>query len=141
MASTCTMIGENGGHLVFIYPTEIRSRLFRFCFAAWKQIEMFVYFPGYGIKMSTIDPEFLIRDTNLGREGRGWFDAVLTMNIIEKLPTPNLQCKIEEYRNVADLKRIQENHEKCIIEEFHKNWSKRNESCNPFILNNYKYSM
>ena len=102
---------------------------------------MFVYFPGYGIKMSTIDPEFLIRDTHLGREGRGWFDAVLTMNIMEKLPTANLQCKIEEYRNVADLKRIQEDHEKCIVEEFLNNWSKRNESCNPFIVDNYRSSM
>ena len=54
---------------------------------------MFVYFPGYGIQMSTIDPEFLIKGSPLGKEGRGWFDAVLSMNIMEKLPTPNIKCK------------------------------------------------
>ena len=102
---------------------------------------MFVYFPGYGIQMSTIDPEFLIKGSPLGKDGRGWFDAVLSMNIMEKLPTPNIECKSEDHENIEDLKRIHESHEKCVLGNLAQNWSKRNMSCYPYILDSYKHKM
>ena len=102
---------------------------------------MFVYFPGYGIQMSTIDPEFLIKGSPLGKEGRGWFDAVLSMNIMEKLPTPSIECKAEDHENIEDLKRIHENHEKCVLANLAQNWSKRNMNCYPYILESYEHKM
>ena len=97
---------------------------------------MFVYFPGSGIYMSTIDPEFLIKQTTIGTDG--WFEAKIKMKIVQKLPTENFDCKQHEYNSVKDLKRILEDHEKCIVEIFKDNWSKRNKTCSPYILRNYK---
>ena len=114
----------------------------RFCFPDWKNdILMFVYFPGYGIQMSTIDPEFLIKGSPLGKEGRGWFDAVLSMNIMEKLPTPSIECKAEDHKNIEDLKRIHEHHENCVLGNLAQNWSKRNMNCYPYILESYEHKM
>ena len=44
---------------------------------------MYIYFPGYGIQMSTIDPTFLIKEFPLS--SKAWFDVKLQMTIKEKL--------------------------------------------------------
>ena len=33
---------------------------------------------------------------------------------------------------------MKNDHEKCILDNFLENWSKRNRTCYPFILDNYK---
>ena len=97
---------------------------------------MYAYFPGYGIQMSSIDPEFLITETVL--RSKGWMDAKLKMVIEEKLPKENSKCQQNEHNRASHLKSIHENHEHCILDAFSQNWSKRNKSCSPFVLENYR---
>ena len=109
---------------------------FRFCIPFGKEILMYAYFPGYGIQMSSIDPEFLITETVL--RSKGWMDAKLKMVIEEKLPKENSKCQQNEHDSASHLKSIHENHEHCILDAFSQNWSKRNKSCSPFVLENYR---
>ena len=114
----------------------VSLKYFRFCIPFGKEILMYAYFPGYGIQMSSIDPEFLITETVL--RSKGWMDAKLKMVIEEKLPKENSQCQQNEHNSASHLKSIHENHENCILDAFSQNWSKRNKSCSPFVLENYR---
>ena len=70
--------------------------IIRFCFNSSKTILMFIYFPGYGIQMSTIDPSFLIKEYPL--TSKAWFDVKLLMKIRENLPCYQMQEKeIQQY--------------------------------------------
>ena len=96
---------------------------------------MFAYFPSNGIYMSTIDPGFLIKQTTIGTDS--WFEAKIKMKIEQKLPTEDFKCKEHDYTSVRTMKTILEEHEKCMVETFMENWSRRNRSCYPHILRNY----
>ena len=96
---------------------------------------MYVYFPGSGIYMSTIDPTFLMKESTLGTYS--WFEAKLEMKLEEKLPKKNFNCKKNEYENVKDLVKIHEEHEMCILTDFNEKWTRRNKTCYPFILENF----
>lgn len=108
----------------------------RFCIDNWKSISMFAYFPGYGIHMSTIDPEFLIKQTTIPKFG--WFEAKLNMIIEQRLPREGFNCWDFEYGTIKNLEKLKKDHEKCILDDFLESWSKRNRTCYPFILDNYK---
>ena len=108
----------------------------RFCIDNWKSILMFAYFPGYGIHMSTIDPDFLIKQTTIPTNG--WFEVKLNMRIEQRLPREGFDCWDFEYDTVNDLEKSKKDHEKCILDAFMENWSKRNRTCSPFVLENYK---
>ena len=111
------------------------QNIIRFCFNSSKTISMFIYFPGYGIQMSTIDPSFLIKEYPLS--SKAWFDVKLLMKIRENLPKDATRCKTKEYSNIGDLVKIHTDHEQCILQNFEKNWSKRNQSCYTFVIQNY----
>ena len=96
---------------------------------------MFIYFPGYGILMSTIDPSFLIKEYPL--TSKAWFDVKLLMKIQENLPKDVTRCKTKKYSNIRDLVKIHTEHEQCILQNFEKNWSKRNQSCFTFVIQNF----
>ena len=96
---------------------------------------MYVYFPGYGIQMSTIDPTFIVKEYPL--TSKAWFDVKLLMKINEKLPKDVTRCKQNKYSSIANLARIHTSHEQCIVEKFMENWSKRNKSCHSFVIQNY----
>ena len=96
---------------------------------------MFVYFPGYGIHFSTIDPRFLMKETLLSTYS--WMEVKLIMKINQRLPRTDFQCKEIEYENISHLKKINLDYENCILKSFIENWSKRNRSCSPSILENY----
>ena len=106
----------------------------RFCFNSSETKLMYIYFPGYGIQMSTIDPTFLIKEFPLS--SKAWFDVKLQMTIKEKLPKDN-KCKTNIYTNIVNLKKIHTDHENCILQKFEENWNKRNRSCHSFVKQNY----
>ena len=96
---------------------------------------MYVFFPGYGIQMSTIDPSFLIKEYPL--HSKAWFEVKLLMKIKENLPKDATRCKAKKYGNIVDLVKIHTDHEQCILQKFVENWSKRNQSCYTFVMQNY----
>ena len=96
---------------------------------------MYIYFPGYGIQMSTIDPTFLINEYPLS--SKAWIDVKLLMRIKENLPKDATRCKEKKYSNIDDLAKIHTNNEQCILKKFKENWSKRNQSCYTFVIQNY----
>ena len=96
---------------------------------------MYTYFPGYGIQMTTIDPSFIVKEYPL--TSKAWFDVKLLMKIEEKLSKDVNKCKPIEYSNIAHLERIHTDHERCIVQNFAENWSKRNRSCHSFVIQNY----
>ena len=106
----------------------------RFCFNSSETKLMYIYFPGYGIQMSTIDPTFLIKEFPLS--SKAWFDVKLQMTIKEKLPKNN-NCKTKKYKNIVNLKKIHTDYENCILKKFEENWDKRNKSCYSFVKQNY----
>ena len=98
---------------------------------------MFAYFPGNSVQMSTIDPTMIIKETKIGG-AIAWYEANLFMTLDEKLPKKNMECKMFEHDN--DIKRLQEihtSHEDCILDAFMLNWSKRNKTCEPFVMQNF----
>ena len=97
---------------------------------------MYIYFPGYGIQMSTIDPTFLINEYPLS-SSKAWIDVKLLMRIKENLPKEATKCKEKKYNNIVDLANIHTDHEQCILHKFVENWSKRNQSCYAFVIQNY----
>ena len=107
----------------------------RFCFNSSKTILMYIYFPGYGIQMATIDPTFLINEYPLS--SKSWFDVKLLMKIKENLPKDDTRCKERKFSNIVDLAKIHTDHEQCILHKFVENWSKRNQSCYSFVLQNF----
>ena len=106
----------------------------RFCFNSSESKLMYIYFPGYGIQMSTIDPTFLTKEYPLS--SKAWFDVKLQMTIREILPKDN-KCKNTKYKDIANLKKIHTDHENCILQKFEENWNKRNRSCHSFVKQNY----
>ena len=109
--------------------------IIRFCIEDWKAIFMFVYFPGYGIHLSTIDPKFLMKETLLSTYS--WMEVKLMMKVNQRLPRKDFKCKDIEYKNIGQLKKINMDYETCILNYFLENWSKRNRSCFPSVLENY----
>ena len=85
--------------------------------------------------MSTIDPSFLIKEYPL--ISKAWFEVKLLMKIKENLPKDGTRCKTTEYGNIVDLVKIHTDHEQCILQKFEENWSKRNQSCYSFVIQNY----
>ena len=102
-----------------------------------KYIDLYANFPGHNIQLSTMDPLFQMINTNIGTNA--WFDVQLEMKIMERLPKKNFECSEHSYKNLADLKKIQEEHEMCILTKFTDNFEKRNKTCYPFVLNNYPH--
>ena len=109
--------------------------IIRFCIEDWKAIFMFVYFPGYGIHLSTIDPKFLMKETLLSTYS--WMEVKLMMKVNQRLPRKDFKCKDIEYKNIGQLKKSNMDYETCILKSFLENWSKRNRSCSPSVLENY----
>ena len=108
----------------------------RFCIAGWKSVKMFAFYPGNSVEMSALDPGLLITDTTLGNHG--WFEASLIMKIGEKLPKNNYECDQQEHGGeMKKLRKIHTDHEQCIVDKFMENWSQRNRSCSPFIMENF----
>ena len=60
------------------------------------------------------------------------------MRIEQRLPREGFDCWDFEYGTVNDLEKSKKDHEKCILDAFMENWSKRNRTCSPFVLENYK---
>ena len=108
----------------------------RFCLIYWKSIKMYAYFPGYAVQMTTLDPGLLIKEQVIGTHA--WFEAKLMMTLDEKLPKENMNCEVSEHNNDASkLQKIHTKHEECIFKSFMKNWSKRNKTCSPFLMENF----
>ena len=59
------------------------------------------------------------------------------MKVNQRLPRKDFKCKDSEYKNIGQLMKSNMDYETCILNYFLENWSKRNRSCSPSVLENY----
>ena len=59
------------------------------------------------------------------------------MKVNQRFTRNDFPCKEMEYENIGQLKKINMDYESCILKSFNKNWSQRNRSCSPSVLENY----